>query len=351
MGRKSRQAPEIRDFILRHLEDYPTSIVTRAMEKFGYSRMGINRYMQALASEGLLVYDGNTSARRYDLKPVVETSFRLAVDYLWEEGTVWRERILPLMKDVKPNIIGICQYGFTEMLNNVIDHAQSPNVQIVYRQTYGHIGIMIVDNGIGVFQKIQHDFKLEDPRTALLELSKGKITSDTKRHSGEGIYFTSRAFDRFSIRSGNLFYARERRDGDDWLIEVNDRTVNRKGTLIRMKIRTDADWSMQDIFNEYQGDSWRFRKTHVPLKLAQYPGEQLISRSQAKRILARFDKFSEVYLDFQGVDEIGQAFADEIFRVFRIDHPDVKMAVSHANEAIEKMIEFVSDGKLADLRV
>jgi anti-sigma regulatory factor (Ser/Thr protein kinase) len=346
MARKSRQAPEIRDFILRNLEDYPTSIVTKAMEKFGYSRMGINRYMQTLASEGLLTYDGNTSARRYDLKPVVETSFSLEVNHLWEEGTVWRERILPLIKDVKPNIIGICQYGFTEMLNNVIDHAQSPKVQIFYRQTYGNIVMMIVDSGIGIFQKIQHDFKLEDPRTALLELSKGKITSDTKRHSGEGIYFTSRAFDRFSIRSGNLFYARERSDGDGWLVEVNDRTANRKGTLIRIRIRTDADWSMRNIFDKYQGDSLRLRKTHVPLKLAQYPGEQLISRSQAKRILARFDNFSEVYLDFQGVEEIGQAFADEIFRVFHADHPDIKMVVSNASEGIERMIQFVSGKKL-----
>jgi hypothetical protein len=315
------------------------------MEKFNYSRMGINRYMHALASEGLLTYHGNTSGRRYDLKAIMKTAFGLEVDHLWEEGTIWRERILPLMKDVKPNVVGICQYGFTEMLNNVIDHAQSPTVEIFYQQTYGSIGMVIVDKGIGIFQKIQHDFKLDDPRTALLELSKGKITSDSKHHSGEGIYFTSRAFDRFSIRSGNLFYAREKRDGDDWLIEANDRTANRKGTLVRMKIRTNADWSMQDVFEKYQGDSMRFRKTHVPLKLAQYPGEQLVSRSQAKRLLMRFDRFSEVYLDFQDVKEIGQAFADEIFRVFHKEHPDIRMVIANANGNITKMIEFVSGEK------
>jgi anti-sigma regulatory factor (Ser/Thr protein kinase) len=101
------------------------------------------------------------------------------------------------------------------MLNNVLDHARSQEVFISYHQDYAHVGMMVEDKGVGIFKKIQHDFHLEDPRTALLELSKGKLTSDRKNHSGEGIYFTSRAFDRFRIRSGNLFYSRERRDGDN----------------------------------------------------------------------------------------------------------------------------------------
>ncbi|MFY9287276.1 MAG: DUF4325 domain-containing protein [Alphaproteobacteria bacterium] len=349
MVRKSRQDPLIREFILRNVEDYPASIVSITMGQFGISRTAINKYMQKLASDGLLTFHGNTFARRYDCKPLAQTTFELEVNHLWNEGDIWRERILPLMKDVNPNVVSICQYGFTEMLNNVIDHARSPTVDIFYRLTYANVGMMIIDKGIGIFQKIQNDFKLDDPRTALLELSKGKITSDSKNHSGEGIYFTSRAFDRFSIRSGNLFYAREKRDGDDWLIEVNDRTANRKGTLVRMRMRTDANWSMRDVFDKYQGDSLRFRKTHVPLKLAQYQGEQLVSRSQAKRLLTRFDKFSEVYLDFQDVEEIGQAFADEIFRVFHIDHPEIRMAIANANPNIIKMIEFVSGKKIANV--
>jgi hypothetical protein len=78
----------------------------------------------------------------------------------------------------------------------------------------------------------------------------------------------------------------------------------------------------------------------------QYPGEQLISRSQAKRLLSRFDKFSEVFLDFQDVEQIGQPFADEIFRVFHNQHPEISMTISHANENVRRMIEFVSGGKI-----
>jgi len=55
----------------------------------------------------------------------------------------------------------------------------------------------------------------------------------------------------------------------------------------------------------------------VPVKLAQYGNDKLVSRSQAKRLLARVELFKVVMLDFTNVPTIGQAFADEIFRVFR----------------------------------
>ena len=70
--------------------------------------------------------------------------------------------------------------------------------------------------------------------------------------------------------------------------------------------------------------------------------ENLVSRSQAKRLLARVDRFKEVILDFADVHSIGQAFADEIFRVFSSQHPDVRIRVVNANDNILKMIRRVS---------
>lgn len=349
MARKSRQNPEIREFILQNINEHPANIVSVAMEKFGYSRPAIIRYMQKLASEGYLVFHGNTYARRYNLRSIIEEEFSLEVNFRWTEGDVWRERILPLMEKIPKNIIGVCQYGFTEMLNNVIDHSATTDVRIYYCQTYSEILMRVIDFGKGIFEKIRQDFYLDDPRTALLELSKGKLTSDRRNHAGEGVYFTSRAFDSFRIRSGNLYYERAKREGDDWLIEVNDRAAYRKGTLVEMRIKTNANWSMRDVFDKYQGDNLKFRKTHVPIKLAQYPGEQLVSRSQAKRLLTRFESFSEVFLDFKDVEEIGQAFADEIFRVYRENNPDISMVVVFANDDIKRMIEFVNPGKTAFL--
>jgi len=92
---------------------------------------------------------------------------------------------------------------------------------------------------------------------------------------------------------------------------------------------------------KYQGDVVGFTKTHVPISLGKYPGEQLVSRSQARRVLARIDRFSDVMLDFQGVQEIGQAFADEIFRVFKNAHPDTKITAIRTNYQVSRMIQYV----------
>jgi anti-sigma regulatory factor (Ser/Thr protein kinase) len=231
--------------------------------------------MDRLIEDGLVTAEGKTRSRHYQLKPIIDFLLPLERGVMppWTEDSVWREHILPLIKNVPQNVIDICQYGFTEMLNNVIDHSVSPDAAVSYTQTYTKIVLYVSDHGIGIFNKIQNDFHLADPRTALLELSKGKITSDKKRHAGEGIYFTSRMFNKFSILSGHLYYARLRRDEDDWLIESKDREAETKGTFVTMEISTDANWTMLDVFNQYQGDDIYFRKTHVPVFLGKYPGE------------------------------------------------------------------------------
>ena len=66
--------------------------------------------------------------------------------------------------------------------------------------------------------------------------------------------------------------------------------------------------------------------------------DPLISRSQAKRVLARVELFRTVHFDFSRVSSIGQAFSDEIFRVFAHAHPTVELQFANANAAIRRMI-------------
>jgi hypothetical protein len=92
----------------------------------------------------------------------------------------------------------------------------------------------------------------------------------------------------------------------------------------------------------------RRSRTVVPVVLAQYLDDPLVSRSQAKRVLARVDLFRTVVFDFSGVDSIGQAFADEIFRVFAQSHPGMELLFVHANASVRKMIARArSHGSLA----
>src|SRR5947207_10771017 len=64
----------------------------------------------------------------------------------------------------------------------------------------------------------------------------------------------------------------------------------------------------------------------------------LVSRSQAKRLLSRLEGFTTAILDFEGIEEIGPAFADEIFRVFARAHPIPRIIPLRANENVNRMI-------------
>lgn len=79
------------------------------------------------------------------------------------------------------------------------------------------------------------------------------------------------------------------------------------------------------------------------MTLARYGDENLVSRSQAKRLLVRFERFKEVILDFKGVDTIRQAFADEVFRAYPSQYPRGHIVPLNFNEQIQIMILGVAD--------
>lgn len=255
-----------------------------------------------------------------------------------EEDRVWHSLMEPLLEDigVNENIKRILYYGFTEMFNNIIDHSGGRAALVeIYDDDEG-IAMILGDDGVGIFEKIRRDFGLEDHRIAIFELSKGKLTSDPARHTGEGIFFTSRAFDVFSISSGGLLFGHNQ-DGRDLLLERFEGTA-RSGTVVYMEIRKDSNRNLRDVFREHEDDDAGFSKTTIVVSLAAGGPGDMISRSQAKRVLSRCEQFREVALDFKEIDFIGQAFADEIFRVFRGQHPDIQLHTVNANEQVESMI-------------
>ncbi|MFT4256452.1 MAG: STAS-like domain-containing protein [Pseudoxanthomonas sp.] len=107
-----------------------------------------------------------------------------------------------------------------------------------------------------------------------------------------------------------------------------------------MQIATDSPRVIKDVFDEYSSgpDDYAFARTVVPVRLAKVGDENLISRSQARRLLQRVENFRHVVLDFAEVGGIGQAFADEIFRVFVNAHPDVELLAIHAVPEVQQMI-------------
>ena len=339
MNKPQKKTGEIRQFILENVEEHPAGITSVVSTEFGISRQAVHRHVQKLVQDGLLIPHGTTRNRTYKVKPLFNFSKNLPLSEL-EEDKVWRQHILPLMDNTAPNILQICHHGFTEMVNNAINHSEGTNLKIRVNRTHRSIELQIIDDGIGIFNKIQNELGLDDPLHAILELSKGKLTTDPARHSGEGIFFTSRMFDTFSIFSGKLFYSYSERSGD-WLIEDDEKLIS--GTRVVLSINTNAKTTTQQVFDKFTGDDFGFTKTHVPVFLAIYGDENLVSRSQAKRLLTRFERFKEIILDFENVDSIGQAFADEIFRVFASQNPNVHLIPVNTNEQVQKMIAHVKN--------
>ena len=348
MSRLSKvQNKALVSFIVQNIEKHKNDIGRFVASEFHVSRQTVGRHLRTLVREGVLRASGRTRAREYELV-AVENMVQVETAGL-EEDVLWRETIMPLVRPAPENVLHICAFGFTEMVNNAVDHSGSENLIVKVVTTAATITLIIVDHGVGIFNKVQKDHHLHDPRHALLELSKGKLTSDKSKHAGEGIFFTSRMFDKFMIESGELAFCRFN-DKDDWLLQVDDTTL-RYGTTIYLKISKAAEQTageIQDRFALPSGD-FDFSRTHVPIKLAVYEGESLISRSQAKRLLARVDKFREVWLDFSDVETIGQAFADEIFRIFVRDHPGIGVIPMHAKPQIQGMITRVQFSEAASL--
>ena len=63
-----------------------------------------------------------------------------------------------------------------------------------------------------------------------------------------------------------------------------------------------------------------------------------VARSCAKRLLKRAEKFERVVFDFRDVEQIGPAFADEIFRVFALQHPEVELVAVNTHVAVKKIV-------------
>ena len=109
-----------------------------------------------------------------------------------------------------------------------------------------------------------------------------------------------------------------------------------------MKLENNTARTINSVFDMFElpGDEDHgFVKTLIPVKLAQYDKEMMVSRSQARRVLARVNRFKHVGLDFQGVEKIGQPFADEIFRVFCLEHPEITIYSINENDQIKSAIK------------
>jgi STAS-like domain of unknown function (DUF4325) len=330
---------DIRKFILIHVEKHPNDITKLTSEHFKITRQAVSKHLRRLTYEKCLTESGETRKKTYKLAALVEWQKTYKIEPDLEEHVLWDKDISAVLQPLPENVMDIWHYGFTELLNNAKDHSEGSSIFVRISKTAVTTEMMIADDGIGIFKKIQQAFNLPDQRYAILELAKGKLTTDPNRHTGEGVFFSSRMFDRFSIGADKTWYGHKFGDDSDWVMEWGN-----AGTSVFMELSNHTSRTSQKIFDQYAGQDgdYGFNKTVVPVNLAQYGNDKLISRSQAKRVVARLELFKTIVFDFVGVPTIGQAFADEIFRVFAKEHPNITILPIHANSEVYRMIARVT---------
>ena len=330
---------QIKKYILEIIESGQGNIASKTSDAFAISENSIYRYLRELLTENIIVKGKNG---QYTINSEYYEYFFKSSDKP-DEGVILDENIKKHLEGLPENVYRIWQYGFSEIMNNAIDHSKGKNIHVSIIKNPLNITMKIEDDGIGLFKKIKEHFNLPTMTDARTELFKGKLTTDDRHHSGEGIFFTSRIMDMFAVISGGLLYSYNERDEIEKMMVTSgfdEVYVSRdRGTVIIMKLSNASNKELKELFDRYADVEGGFTKTSIPLKniYDDYP----ISRSQAKRLYNRFDRFEEVILDFTGVSEIGQAFAHELFIVFGNEHPEINLKVQNAGESVLKMINHV----------
>lgn len=335
-----KKGEDLRQFILENVAAHARDIGPFVCKKTGLSRNAVNYHLKQLVDQGKLKATGKTRNKTYALVPLSKHVYQSFCAQITEHET-YNAEFAPYFDGLSDSVEYSWNHAITEMMNNVRDHSEGNEIEVELKQYFTHSFVRVSDDGVGIFNKIKKDQHLNTHEDVVLELSKGGVTSDPENHAGEGIFFTSKLMDMFCIYSDGEKYAPSKAKFSEEILDG----FNNKGTHVLMQHWNNSERSYKDIFpthtEEVEGVP-KFLQTRILVSNAMLGGKQLVSRSQAKRLTAGLEKFNKVILDFDGVEMLGQGFADQVFRVYALAHSDVEIACENTSKAVDAMIEHVT---------
>ena len=330
---RSEKKQLIVQYILEKIAEQKEGLSRHVADTFSISTNTVHSYLKELLNDGVIE---KSKRDQYHLTTQKYTYFlRRSEGHLDTDTYALDTCLMPHIGELPENIKKIWEYAFSEMTNNVMDHSHAETVLIEIQKSSPRTTAVIVDDGVGIFEKIKQHFGFATLDDAVCELFKGKLTTDSEHHSGEGIFFTSRMMDSFLITSCGKVFATTKYD-DDMIADWEGRE---KGTGVFMSLSNQTNKTVRDIFDEYADVDGGFTQTSIPLK--HIFDTAPVSRSQAKRICHRLDEFQEVTLDFEGLTWMGQGFAHQIFVVYQKAHPNIRITPINMEDGVRRMYDHV----------
>lgn len=338
---------EIRKQIINAVRSGGVDLNNHIQRQFNISRQAVNKHLKALENEDFLTSSGNTKNKVYALGDIRQQVRLITLNKKIDEFDVYRQDFEWIVENVAENIQEIIDWGFTEILNNAIDHSQAKRVIVILTLDKDNLSLIIYDDGEGICNRLKRIKGFSSDQRVILELCKGKLTTDSENHTGLGIFFSIKAFDSFAIYSNNRLHNLT----DDIAIDLTGDNLTSAiktfegydfSTVIVMTISLSSKTILKNVFNTFaKAPEFEFDTTIVPMYLVDVK-QKLVSRSQAKQVVNRLDEFKFVTFDFKGVKSIGQGFADELFRVYANKNPQISFDYVNADVEVEKMIRRVS---------
>lgn len=329
----ARHPSRVRDAIQSRLATEGSVSAGEIAADVGVSRQAAHHHLAKLYSTGDVERVGAGRSTRYVRTSTFERRWPLSG--LLEEG-VWREtrEAVPCLRELTPDAKNILHYAMTEMVNNAIDHSSGTFVEVTVWCERDVIAFEVVDDGVGAFANVREKLHLADEFAAIQALTKGKQTTAPDRHTGEGIFFTSKVVDLFELDSSGL----------RWIVDTirHDQAVadstRHIGTRVRCELDPATSRRIVDVFDEFADpDTGAFDRTEITVRLFER-SDAFVSRSEAKRLGSQLERFERAVLDFAGVETVGQGFVDELFRVWPREHPGTILVPRHMSPAVERMI-------------
>lgn len=335
----------VRALILKKITQKGEVKSAEIIKETDFSRAYVNRFFQHLQRDGKIILIGKANQARYVSanreKIAQEKSKLLSTRRILRNKSLHEDIVIEDLKRetgiwmrIPKNVSSIVDYAFTEMLNNAIEHSQSPGIDINFKRDKEHITFDVIDKGVGIFTTIRRKRKLASNVEAIEDLLKGKQTTAPKEHTGEGIFFTSKVADVLIIESDNKKLEFNNIVED---VFIRDRRSRLKGTKVSFTIALLSVRKLGAIFRKYTDDSFTFSKTSITVGLYK-TATGYISRSQGRRVMSGLEKFKTIVLDFKDVATVGQAFADEVFRIWQNKYPAIKIIPRNADENVKFMI-------------